>query len=136
MQNAQPVTPDIDALADVIRSLGMPVEVVELSGGAKGIHATTGGIPFSAFVFLNEEQKSPYVMFSAMFPGRTANLDWANNWNNRFPMTRASIAAGGDPMLTHSVILTGINGEHLKETMSWWDLLLRVFVENLASETK
>jgi hypothetical protein len=135
MQNTQPVTPDVEVLVDILRNFGLQADIVELAAGAKGIHATTSGIPFSAFVFKNEEQKSPYVMLSAMFPDHKASPEWANAWNNRFPLTRASIAADGEPMLTHSVILTGVNVDHLRETISWWDLLLRIFVENLVSET-
>ena len=32
------------------------------------------------------------------------------------------------------VILTGITTDHLKEAASWWDLFLRLFVEDLMSE--
>ncbi|MCH9808940.1 MAG: YbjN domain-containing protein [Alphaproteobacteria bacterium] len=134
MTNAQPLNPDIETIADTIRSFGISVEIVELDSGTKGLHASTSGIPFSAFLFRNDQQKSPYVMMSAMFPEGKASLEWVNHWNNRFPLTRASIAAGGEPMLTHSIILTGVAPEHLRETLSWWDLLLRNFVEQLNSE--
>lgn len=127
----QPVAADVGAIAESLRHLGLEVEVADLAGGAKGIRATTSGIPFSAFLFKNEEQKSPYIMLSAMFPDRKGSLEWANHWNNRFPLTRASLTAEGEAMITHSVILTGVDGSHLKEVISWWDLLLRLFVEDL-----
>lgn len=133
MQNAQPVVAELESLADNLRSFGLPVEVTEPSPGSKGIRATTSGIPFSAFLFKNEDQDSPYLMLSALFPDRKASLDWTNSWNNRFPLTRASLTVDGEAMITHAVILTGINTDHLKETASWWDLLLRIFVEDLMS---
>lgn len=133
MPNAQPVAADIDEIAGLLRSLGLDIEVVELAGGSKGIRATTSGIPFSAFLFKNEEQKSPYLMLSAMFPDRKVNAEWANAWNGRFPLTRATVAAQGEPMLTHSMILTGIDTDHLREVASWWDLLLRIFVDEVLS---
>ena len=129
------VTADIDAIADLMRTLGLPAETTELDGGAKGIRATTSGVPFSAFLFKNEQQASPYLMLSAMFPGRRGTIEWANSWNNRFPLTRASVAADGDAMLTHSVILTGVDGQHIKEVLQWWDLLIRIFVEDLMKES-
>ncbi len=133
MQNAQPVAADIDEIAEHLRLLGLPIEVVDLAGGSKGIRATTSGVPFSAFLFKNEEQKSPYLMLSAMFPDRKVTTDWANTWNSRFPLTRASVGSAGEPMLTHSMILTGIDTDHLKEVASWWDLLLRIFVDEVLS---
>ena len=133
MQNAQPVVAEIESLAENFRNIGLPVEVAGPGEGSKGIRATTSGIPFSAFLFKNEEQDSPYLMLSAMFPEHKASLDWANNWNNRFPLTRASLTEDGEAMITHAVILTGTNTDHLKETASWWDLLLRIFVEDLVS---
>lgn len=131
MSTDQTIAPEINAIAEQFRLLGLPVEVAELSGEAKGIRASTSGIPFSAFLFQNQEQQSPYVMLSCMLPGRKASLEWVNNWNNRFPLTRASLNDEGEAMLTQSVILTGINAAHLKEVVSWWDLLLRIFVEDL-----
>lgn len=131
MTTSQPLSPDIDQIAGHIGLLGLPIEVVDLSGGKKGIRATTSGIPFSAFLFTNEEQKSSYLMLSAMFPDRKVTSDWANVWNNRFPLTRASVAENGEPMLTHSMILTGVDTDHLKEVVSWWDLLLKIFVEEI-----
>ncbi|MEQ8824403.1 MAG: YbjN domain-containing protein [Filomicrobium sp.] len=131
MSNDQIIDAEIEGIAEYFRHLGLPVEVAELDGGAKGIRATSSGIPFSAFLFKNEDKQSPYLMLSCMFPDRKASLEWANNWNNRFPLTRASINSDGEAMLTHSLILTAVNGAHLKEVMSWWDLLLRIFVEDL-----
>lgn len=131
MQNAQPIAADIDAIAEQFRHLGMPVEVVELAGDSKGIRATTSGIPFSAFLFKNEEQKSPYLMLSAMFPDRKVSCEWANAWNSRFPLTRSVVAPDGEPMLSHSMILTGIDSDHFKEVASWWDLLLRIYVDEV-----
>ncbi|MBU2582815.1 MAG: YbjN domain-containing protein [Alphaproteobacteria bacterium] len=135
MTNAQPLTADVGDIAGHLSLLGLPAEVVELDGGNRAIRATTSGIPFSGFLFRNEEQKSPYLMLSAMFPDRKVDAHWANAWNNRFPLTRASITAAGEPMLTHSMILTGIDTDHLKEAISWWDLLLRIFVEELIAAT-
>lgn len=131
MSNAQPLAADVDEITEHLGRLGLPVEVVDLSGGHKGIRATTSGIPFSAFLFKNDEQKSSYLMLSAMFPDRKVSTDWANVWNNRFPLTRASVTEDGEPMLTHSMILTGVNTDHLKEVVSWWDLLLKIFVEEI-----
>ncbi|KUO67897.1 MAG: hypothetical protein APF80_02045 [Alphaproteobacteria bacterium BRH_c36] len=133
MQTSQALAADIDAIADHLRLLGLPIEVVDLSGGSKGIRATTSGIPFSAFLFKNDEQNSPYLMLSAMFPDRKVSLEWANAWNSRFPLTRATVASEGEPMLTQAIILTGIDTDHLKEVASWWDLLLRIFVEDILS---
>ena len=134
MSNPEPVIADVDALAENLRHLGLPVELADLAGGNKGIRAATSGIPFSAFLFKNEEQKSPYLMLSAMFPDKKASFERANAWNNRFPLTRVSIADDGVAMLTHSVILTGTDTTHLREVTSWWDLLLRIFVEDLMKQ--
>lgn len=133
MQNAQPVVAEIDKLAEQLRRLGLPVEVAEMTGGNSAIRASSSGIPFSAFLFKNEEQKSPYLMLSAMFPGRRITHEWANTWNNRFSIDPRSVTPEGEPMLTQSVILTGIDSNHLKEVVSWWDLLLRIFVEDVMS---
>lgn len=127
----EPIAASIDAIADHLRHLGLPVEIDQLDGSARGIRATTSGIPFSVFLFKNEEQRSPYLMLSAMFPEKKAPVEWANHWNNRFPLTRASLTSDGEAMLTHAVILTGVDGNHLREVMSWWDLLLRIFVEDM-----
>lgn len=131
MTTAQPVAAEIEAIGELFRHLGLPVEITDLSGGAKGLRATTSGVPFSVFLFKNEHQQSPYLMLSAMFPDRKVTLDWVNAWNNRFPLTRASVTSDGEAMLTHSVILTGIDADHVKEVTAWWDLLLRIFVEDL-----
>ena len=136
MLTAQPVVAEIEALAENLRNLGLYVEVAEPGEGSKSISATTSGIPFSAFLFKNEDQASPYLMLSAMFPDLRASIEWANNWNNRFPLTRASVTSDGEVMLTHSIILTGITTDHLKEAASWWDLFLRLFVEDLMSQKK
>ena len=131
MSTDQMLATDINAIAECFQHLGLAVEIAEVSSNTKGIRATTSGIPFSAFLFQNTEQKSPYLMLSCMLPGRKASLEWVNNWNNRFPLTRASLNDEGEAMLTQSVILTGISAAHVKEVVSWWDLLLRIFVEDL-----
>lgn len=133
MNQSAPVEAEIDDIAEKLRLLGLNVEVAQLAGSARGLQAVTSGIPFSAFLFKNEEQRSPYLMLSAMLPNQRKDSEWANQWNNRFPLTRASVATNGEPMLTHSIILTGINAEHLKEVFTWWDVLLRVFVEEVLS---
>jgi Putative bacterial sensory transduction regulator len=133
MNQFVPVDAEIDDISEKLRLLGLKVEVAELADSTKGLQAVTSGIPFSAFLFKNEEQRSPYLMLSAMFPDQRKDSEWANQWNNRFPLTRASVASNGEPMLTHSIILTGISAEHLKEVVTWWDVLLRVFVEEILS---
>jgi hypothetical protein len=48
MLTAQPVVAEIEALAENLRNLGLPVEVAEPGEGSRSIRATTSGIPFSA----------------------------------------------------------------------------------------
>jgi len=135
MQDIRPVIADMDLIADMVRHLGYSAEVVALSNGGKGLHSMASGIPFTAFLFHNEQGKSPYLMMSALFPGQNPGLEKLNAWNNRFPLTRASMSRDGEAMLTHAVLLTGIDTAHLRETLSWWDLLLRVFAEELFAKS-
>ncbi|MDX2287679.1 MAG: YbjN domain-containing protein [Hyphomicrobiaceae bacterium] len=135
MQNSDPVVADMDFIAEAIRHLGYPAEVVALASGGKGVHSKANGIPFTAFMFRNDHGTSPYLMLSALFPGHPVSLEATNAWNTRFPLTRASLSRDGDAMLTHAVLLTGIDTSHLKETMIWWDLLMRVYAREVLAGT-
>ncbi|MDX2259198.1 MAG: YbjN domain-containing protein [Hyphomicrobiaceae bacterium] len=134
MQDPRPVVADIEFVADVLRLLGYQADVTTLSGGGQGLTSLASGVPFTAFLFKNDVGNSPYLMLSVLLPGHQPPLAQMNEWNNRFPMTRASLTREGEPMLTHAVLLTGIDTSHIRETMQWWDLLVRLFAQKILGE--
>jgi hypothetical protein len=136
MQDPRPVVADIDFIADAMRLLGYQAEVTALSGGGKGLRSLASGVPFTAFLFKNEGGNSPYLMLSVLLPGHQPPLADMNEWNNRFPLTRAALTREGEPMLTHAVLLTGIDTAHLKETLQWWDLLVRLFAQRILGHSE